>query len=141
MILKLIFSLSILSFIPQSNPKTASYDLELTVKNIKTDEGKILVHIFNSEEGFLKNAYSSKLVEAKQGSLNFIFEDLPEGEYTAYVLHDKNENGELDMNKFGIPNEPYGMSESGKNRFGPPNYEKAIFKVDSLHKAIQITVD
>ncbi len=137
-LINLIFSLSLLS---QSVQEIETATFTITVENVKSETGNIQIDIFNTEEGFLKKSYVSKTVSAQKGSITISFEDMPDGEYTAFVLHDKNENGQLDMSKMGIPNEPYGMSENGKNRFGPPNYKKSIFKVDSTKRSIKIRVD
>lgn len=139
-LIQLFFSLSLLTQpIPIVNAD--SLEFTLTIEKINSDQGKVRVDIFNTEDGFLKKSFVSKTVSAKKGKMSINFENLPDGEYTVFVLHDKNENGKLDMSKMGIPNEPYGMSKNGKSRFGPPSYKKSIFTVDSTHRSIQITVD
>lgn len=139
-LISFIFSLSLLSqSLQEVNPDSSEFTF--TIGYINSDQGQIRIDVFNTEDGFLKKSFVSKTVQAQKGKMTISFEDLPDGEYTAFVLHDKNENGKLDMNKMGIPNEPYGMSENGKNRFGPPSYKKSIFKVDSNIRSLEITVD
>jgi uncharacterized protein (DUF2141 family) len=41
------------------------------------------------------------------------------------AYHDKNDNGRLDKNVFGIPTERYGFSNDPKRGFGPPTFEQA----------------
>lgn len=137
-LINFIFSLSLIS---QPIQESDSASFSLSIENIKSETGNIHVDIFNTEEGFLKKSFVSKTVSAQKGTITISFKDIPDGEYTAYVLHDKNENGKLDMSKMGIPNEPYGMSENGKNRFGPPNYKKSIFIVNSSNRSIAIRID
>jgi uncharacterized protein (DUF2141 family) len=116
-------------FLNASAQTTEGNQLSVTVKSANSDKGMITVNVFNSEQNFLKKAVKSQSIKAEEGESTFIFNDLPEGTYTVFALHDKNGNGKLDMNVFGIPNEPYGLSKKGKNRFGPPVYEKAVFEL------------
>lgn len=46
------------------------------------------------------------------------------------AYHDRNSNGKLDKNSFGIPTEPYGFSRDPKRGFGPPSFEQAAFEID-----------
>lgn len=139
-LINLIFSLSLFGQIPQEKTEV-KHDFTIVIHNVKSDEGQVLINLFNSEETFLKKAYSTKVLDAEEGSISFTFENLPAGNYTAFALHDKNSNGKLDMSKLGIPNEPYGMSKDGKNRFGPPNFEKSVFTVDEINNSLEIKVN
>lgn len=65
---------------------------------------------------------------------------LPSGEYAVKVYHDENANNELDTRIFGIPTERYGFSNNVRGSFGPPEYDKAAFKLDSPKKEITITL-
>ncbi len=112
--------------------------LIVNVSHINSSKGFINVAIYNSEENFLKQAFSQKKKEAKPNKLIFEFDNLPDGEYTVSVIHDENDNGQLDKNFLGIPSEPYGISKEGKNNFGPPNYEKALFTIDSSNVTLSI---
>ncbi len=65
---------------------------------------------------------------------------LPYGEYAIKVYHDENGNDEMDTRMFGIPKERYGFSNDARGAFGPPEYEDALFKLDSPKKEIIITL-
>src|SRR5690348_18409554 len=79
----------------------AQAKLEVTVRNIKEAKGTIRVGLFTNENDFLKKAAEGKVVKAKQGELTVVFENLKPGDYAVSVIHDENENGELDSNKIG----------------------------------------
>jgi uncharacterized protein (DUF2141 family) len=50
------------------------------------------------------------------------------GRYTVFVVHDKNGNGKMDKNFFGIPEEPVGLSRNpSPPKFGPPKFKDASF--------------
>lgn len=139
-----LFSLVILIFSLSFNIKaqtTTGVEVVVTVKNVKSTEGMITVTLFNSKENFLEKAYQSQTKSANDKEYTFVFKNVTKGTYTAYAMHDKNGNDKLDMNVFGIPNEPYGVSKQGKNRFGPPIYDKAIFEIEQANINMNIRVD
>lgn len=112
--------------------------ISVEITNIKSDEGNILVGLFDSENNFLNSSLKGNKVKAKEGIIKVSFENITAGTYTVSVIHDENDNGELDSNFMGIPNEPYGISMNGKNMFGPPSYEKAKFELSD--KAVNLTI-
>jgi uncharacterized protein (DUF2141 family) len=113
-------------------------NLTVTITNIKSTEGRIVVSIFNSKETFLGKHYMQQISAAETGSMEFEFKELPQGSYTISTYHDKNKNGELDKNFIGIPSEPYGISMEGKSNYGPPSYQKAVFSMDGKSKNLTI---
>jgi uncharacterized protein (DUF2141 family) len=58
-----------------------------------------------------------------------VFRDLPAGEYAAKAFHDVDGDGEMDVNPFGIPIEPYGFSNNAVGNMGPARWEQARFTV------------
>jgi len=111
------------------------------VDRINSADGTINVALFNSEKDFLNKAFMSKVKKANTGELEFEFEDVPNGEYTISIYHDENENGELDKNFIGIPDEPYGVSREGRSMFGPPNYDDAKFILANENAKLIISLD
>ena len=111
------------------------------VEHINSAEGSINVAIFNSEKTFLNTPFLTKSEDAKTGEMIFEFEEVPNGEYTISIYQDMNENGELDKNLMGIPNEPYGVSKEGKSMFGPPSYKDALFTVENMNVDLKISLD
>jgi uncharacterized protein (DUF2141 family) len=107
------------------SPVLAQGKLEVTVKNIKEAKGTIRVGLFTTEESFLKDAAFGKIVKAQGGQVTVVFENLKSGEYAVSVIHDENENGELDTNIVGIPREGFAFGNNSMGTFGPPSFEKA----------------
>lgn len=103
--------------------------LTVSIKNVKSDKGTIRVGIFNSQTDFLKKQLYGQIVKSKNGELQVVFENVPVGVYAVSIIHDENENGELDSNFFGIPKEGFGFSNDAMGTFGPPSFEKASFKL------------
>ena len=109
--------------------KVNSQSLTVSIKNIVSDKGMLRVGIFNSQTDFLKKQLYGQIVKAKSGDVQVVFENIPEGTYAVSIIHDENENEELDSNFFGIPNEGFGFSNDAMGTFGPPSFEKASFKL------------
>jgi uncharacterized protein (DUF2141 family) len=102
-------------------------EVTVVIRNIKTDKGTVRVALYNSGREFMKTAWRLKSAPSKQGEMEFIFEDVPPGDYAMSVMHDSNDNGKLDTNRVGIPKEGFGFSHNAAAPFGPPPFEKARF--------------
>lgn len=103
--------------------------LTVSIKNVVGDKGTLRVGIFNSQADFLKKQLYGQIVKSKSGELQVVFEGILEGVYAVSIIHDENENGELDSNFFGIPKEGFGFSNDAMGTFGPPSFEKASFNL------------
>ncbi|MBA4055731.1 MAG: hypothetical protein C0490_13530 [Marivirga sp.] len=99
--------------------------LEVNVNNIKSQKGSIRVGLFLNEKDFLKNPAEGKVVKISGSEVTVVFENLKPGDYALSVIHDENENGELDSNAFGIPKEGFAFGNNSMGAFGPPTFEKA----------------
>jgi uncharacterized protein (DUF2141 family) len=111
--------------------------LEITVENIKETKGNIRVGLFLNEDTFLKKASAGKVVSADGKSVIILFENLRPGDYGISVIHDENENGELDTNFMGIPKEGFAFGNNAMGTFGPPDFEKAKVTIsDKVEKQV-----
>lgn len=115
--------------------------LEVTVTNVENSEGKIRAVLFRGEDGFpeeREKAYRSASVNARENKTTLIFENIPYGEYAISLLHDENENGKMDTNLFGYPQEGYGISNNKTSGLSMPKYKDARFQMDQSHKNLLI---
>ena len=81
--------------------------LTVSIKNISSDKGTLRVGIFNSQNDFMKKQLYGQIIKSKSGNVTVVFENIPAGAYAISIIHDENENGELDSNFFGIPKEGF----------------------------------
>ncbi|WP_373519712.1 DUF2141 domain-containing protein [Pricia sp.] len=111
----------------------AQFDLTVTVKNVKSNEGKVSVAVYDTKENFLKfdKVFKAESAPSQKGSTKVVLEDLPKGTYALAVFHDENGNDELDTNALGIPKEPLGFSKGKMKTFGPPSFEECSFELTS----------
>jgi uncharacterized protein (DUF2141 family) len=126
------------SFISAQNLKLM--DITVHVKNLSSNDGKILVGLYDTKIDFLKNRYKGAIVEIKNNTISVVFKDIPEGIYAVSFVHDENNNGKMDTNFMGIPNEDYGCSNNAKGFMGPPKWDDAKFELKTDHKIITITL-
>ena len=118
---------------------TASYNLllsqntlNISIKNIELLEGEIFVSLSNDSTEFPGEIFNSKMMQRKmvaEHSMQFIYENLPDGDYAIAVFQDLNQNEELDTRKFGIPAEPFAFSKDALKKFGPPHFKQAKFSL------------
>ncbi len=120
------------------NFATAQITLQVTVKGIKEIKGSVRVGLFNTEDDFLKKAVYGEVVKVNGSEATVVFKSLPAGEYGVSVIHDENENGELDSNMIGIPKEGFGFGNNAMGTFGPPSFKEAKIKVDADHATHQV---
>jgi len=121
---KLLLSLAaLLSFAVASS---AQIDLNLTIQNLSKPSGKVLIGFFTADDPYLEEGGCSvcRVVDVSQLEQKFVIEDVPEGEYSIAILHDLNDNNEMDYNWIGIPREGYGFSSNPKKIFRKPTFEE-----------------
>lgn len=101
----------------------------IDITELETREGKILLSVYNSEDGFPgkeDKAFKNMFVEIGATSCRTQIE-LPAGTYAIAVVHDINDNNKADTNFLGIPKEPLGMSNYPE--MARPKFDKAKFNV------------
>ena len=115
--------------------------LTLSVDNIETQTGKLMVALFKGQQHWKSNdaiAAQAPLVNGE--TMTLTFEALEPGEYGIKIYHDENSDGKLNTGSFGIPKEPYGFSNNAPVRFGPPSWEKAHFTLQAGENTQSITL-
>lgn len=112
----------------------------VTVEGIRGGEGSVMVGLFGSKQTFLKKATYGKVVSVEGQSIKAIFENISPGDYGISVIHDANNNGELDTNALGIPREGFAFGNNAMGIFGPPSFDKAKVTVTTgeLHQVIRV---
>jgi uncharacterized protein (DUF2141 family) len=119
--------------------------VRLEISGLKDASGDIYIAVYDSDDAWLgdETVMQQKvaIVEALEGELVRYELQLPAGEYAFSIFYDANNNGELDTNFIGIPNEPIAISNNARPRFGPPSYEDAVFNLGSEPVIQQIQIE
>jgi uncharacterized protein (DUF2141 family) len=74
---------------------------------------------------------------AKAGEVTISFENVAAGTFAVMVMHDANDNKQMDMEANGMPKENYGTSGE-MEAFGPPSFESSKFEVSDENQEIRI---
>ena len=130
-LLLIIFaSLTMLGTVKNDAVKTNT--ITITVENVNSSDGIIIAALYNDADEFpggdLFMGESKSL--RSSGSIEIVFENVPEGDYAIALVHDANENEDMDTNDQGIPTEGFGFSNGAMGEMGPPDFDQAAFTVD-----------
>lgn len=109
-------------------PAQQNQTLTITISNVKDERGLVLVALYESADDFMKERFMSLKLPSKKGKVTGVFTNVPPGTYAISVLHDTNNDGEINKNALGIPLEGIGFSNNASGKFGPPGFEKATFE-------------
>jgi uncharacterized protein (DUF2141 family) len=117
------------------------FDIIVRVSDGDPPTGTLEISLFNSAEFFMQNPYLQTSGPINEdGSYHARFGKVPPGEYAVVVVHDENDNGELDTGFLGFGGESYAFSNDVKPLFGRPSFDEVKFAV-SGHTQIQIKLD
>ena len=117
-------------------------NLKVIVNKMSSDKGQIGFCLFNSSEGFPhpEKAIQCVFVKTNINSTEYTFTNIEMGTYAVSVFHDENNNKKLDTNWIGLPSEGVGVSNNGKDDWGPPKYKNAKFVFNKPEQTITISL-
>ena len=117
-----------------------TYDLAISIPNLKNKDGEIQIGIYNKKENFPKVDKQFKVVYVKASKFQGIctVKDLPKGEYAVAVMHDENADKICNTNFLGIPKEGYGFSKNYKPVLSAPSFDDCKLNLD---RDLSITIE
>lgn len=116
--------ISILGFSQETKGKT----ITITIDQIKNNKGHILLGLHSTETFMKTDALQKVKSEIIDGKIVATFTNIKPGNYAVLVLHDANDNENMDFDPNGMPIETYGMSNN-PTLMGPPKFSDAQFEV------------
>jgi len=111
--------------------------IKVTIENVLSDGGTILGGLHTSDTFMKGEGLLSAMAPAKVGEVTLTFEGVTPGTFAIMVMHDANDNKQMDMEPNGMPKESYGTSGE-MNMFGPPSFETSKFEVTGEDQEIRI---
>lgn len=116
--------------------------LTLTFTGITKPTGAIMGAVYDSEGGFNSGqAVRGVKIAVTGASVSETITGLKPGRYGVKVYHDVDGDGQMGMNPFGIPLEPYAASNNARGHMGPPSWADAAFEVTADGAVQTITID
>jgi len=127
---KLTVATTLLAAIFTATFTVQAHTLTVHIDQIKEQSGKLHVALYGSEQSYQqgKGAVAARTQEVSGDTQQLVFTDLADGQYAIKIMHDANNNGQLDRNLLGIPSEGYGFSNNA-GQFGPASFKEAAFSV------------
>ena len=110
------------------------------VHNVRAVQGAILGGLY-SESGWNGDAVATAGVPVEDENPVLCFRDVAPGRYAVKLFHDRNGDGDLATNLFGIPSEPFGFSNNAPAQFGPPAFADAAFDVGEVGAAQSVSLN
>jgi uncharacterized protein (DUF2141 family) len=118
----------------------AQGDLTVNIENIENNKGDILIGLYDSLARFPRKVSTGKVIKVTGKEMQVKFSDIKPGNYAVSVLHDENQNKDLDQGMLGKPKEGYGFSNNVMGVVGPPSFRKARFHIPDGKSSISITL-
>lgn len=115
--------------------------LTVSVSGFENAKGVARIVVYDAQGSFPRpkgSARASSVERIEDGQVQTSFAELPLGEYVVLVLHDENDNDELDTNFLGIPEEGYGISKNRFTSVGAPDYEEGAFTLPPEGSSLEI---
>ena len=141
--MKYLFTIVLILAGLHSNSFEKRGSIIIKVDGLKKAEGSIAALLFNTEVGFPdnpKSAFASAEVRVIDSNPTLIFSNLPPGKYAVSLIHDVNDNKDLDKNFVGIPIEPFGFSGNKSLFTGLPKFDDAaiVINKDQVESTIRL---
>lgn len=108
-----------------------------TVENVHNSNGHVIFALHNQTTFMKGKGIMNASSAIKDGVATVTFKNVAPGTYAILVLHDENNNNQMDYASSGMPTEEYGMSNNFMG-FGPPMFSDAKFEVTDEDKNFQI---
>jgi len=115
--------------------------LTVHVDGLDSNEGTVRAELTTAQNYDGDGNVRAATLSIKDGTARWTIDDVPPGTYAVRLYHDENDNGELDTNIFGVPQEPFGFSNNARGSMGPPDFEEAAFTVASDSLSMTITAE
>jgi uncharacterized protein (DUF2141 family) len=121
----------------------APNEIRVTVTNVKKSVGLITAELYrNDPDNFLLNEGREVKLRfaAVSPATTFCLHAQDPAPYALAVYHDRNANMKIDKGAFGIPVEPYGVSNNPPMRFAAPRLEDSLFAVAEAGTSVEIAL-
>lgn len=133
----------------------ASGSLTAEVTGLKNASGQVCFSLFNRSEGFPNDPEAmvatqcvSAMDETTEATatvtpesptvFSVTFAELALGTYAVSVLHDENQDNQLNTGSFGIPTEGFGFSKNPTIQTGAPDFSEAAVIVTGPNSKTEI---
>ena len=113
-------------------------EIRVTVDNVRKGVGVLTIELYGDDESkwlrregrVVRKKFAARTPQTKV----CLYAPAP-GDYAIGIYHDRNSSDRFDKGAFGLPAEPYGVSNNPKMRFAAPKVSEALFRVEETGPA------
>jgi uncharacterized protein (DUF2141 family) len=113
-----------------SSSTTQKVNLEITITNLRSPEGQVVVSLYTDKNQYTDNPkiyYNFPKKDVKDGRMTLTVKDIEPRKYVLSFLDDENMSNRMEYTWVGMPKEGFGFSNNQKASItGAPSYEKCI---------------
>lgn len=102
--------------------------LTVIVSGLRYDDGTVRVDVCTRETFLRSSCPFGATAKARIGDTSVIVPHVPPGTYAVQAFHDFNNNGEVDRNALGIPQEGIAFSNDPPLGLSGPHFDQAAFQ-------------
>ncbi len=117
--------------VPVTLHATASNGIQVVVKGLNSDQGRVGCGLFKGPDGFPRDRskeFAGMWAPIRHGVAVCNFKGVPPATYAVTVLDDNNMDGKMDFGHLGMPKKGYGFSNDAHATFSPPSFDAASIK-------------
>ena len=118
-------------------------DIYVKINGLHNDQGQVVVSLYASDKGFPTEVALSLLTintGIHAGEANVLFHDIPYGYYAVCILHDENQDGEMEATLLGTPLEGFSFSGRPNYFLGRPQFEDSKFIMMAPKRELELRV-
>lgn len=115
--------------------------LTVRVNGLDGSEGTVRAELTTAQNYDADGNVRAAALPIQDGVARWTIEDVPRGTYAVRLYHDEDDNGELNTNMFGVPQEAFGFSNDARSSMGPPDFDEAAVTLASDSLSMTVTVE
>jgi uncharacterized protein (DUF2141 family) len=117
-------------------------EIIIEIEGLRNSKGTVKIGVYDKKERFPKDGGSLLNLTGNivNGKCIIEVKNLAKGDYSFALLHDENNNDEMDYNWIGIPKEGFGFSRNPSTGLTAPSFNETKVTFDGSKKHISIKV-
>jgi uncharacterized protein (DUF2141 family) len=115
--------------------------LTVRVDGLDSNEGTVRAELTTAQNYDGDGNIRAAALSIQDKGARWTVEEVPHGTYAVRLYHDEDDDGELDTNMFGVPQEAFGFSNDARGSMGPPDFAEAAFTLESDSLSMTITAE
>jgi len=116
-------------------------EVAIVIDDVRSGAGVLRIQILAvTEDGKEGEAVAALMLPPAAPQTRATLYDFLSGRYLARVHHDLDGDGEMATNLVGMPQEPWGVSNDARGRFGPPKVADMILDIGADGAVLRMTL-